>query len=333
MDQPEPFLLSPRTAQFHNLLRLCEAQSRVALTGYDGDSFMNEPKQRRLKIRTALKRMFGRRAPEPVLPEWIDESFAKRTNLQERWREVCFPQRRKDAKKERRPSAIWALNSKVWAPLFEGYDPGATKLNLELRHPFTDVRLVEYLLALPAVPWCVNKHILRLAMKDQLPAAVLNRPKTGLVGDPALQLVRRGSVRWLDSFEVNPQLKSFVNLSLRRSIADEDDSRRPLGQPACICVELLAHELPANRSTNDGKSGEHKSRVPDLNRLDCLNRRSLMERKPATDAQGNDQQIKKPYHKPEVIVYGNILEVTKNAGSKGDDDGGGGSAAGPKTGK
>ncbi len=43
-----------------------------------------------------------------------------------------------------------ALNSKVWAPLFEGYDPGATKLNLEVRHPFIDVRLVEYLLAIPA---------------------------------------------------------------------------------------------------------------------------------------------------------------------------------------
>ena len=55
-----------------------------------------------------------------------------------------------------------------------------------------------------------------------------------------------------------------------------------------------------------------------------------MERKPETDAQ--DQQIKKPYHKPEVIVYGNIREITRNAGPKGDVDGGGGAAAGPKTG-
>ena len=114
-----------------------------------------------------------------------------------------------------------ALNSKVWAPLFEGYDPGATKLDLEVRHPFIDVRLVEYLLAIPASPWCVNKHILRVAMKDRLPLAVLNRPKTPLAGDPALQLTRNGSVRWLDSFEVNPQLRAFVNLNQRRSIADE----------------------------------------------------------------------------------------------------------------
>jgi len=57
-----------------------------------------------------------------------------------------------------------------------------------------------------------------------------------------------------------------------------------------------------------------------------------MKRKPQTDGQVKDQEIKKPYHKPEVIVYGNIREVTRNAGPKGDLDGGGGAAAGPKTG-
>jgi hypothetical protein len=57
-----------------------------------------------------------------------------------------------------------------------------------------------------------------------------------------------------------------------------------------------------------------------------------MERKPETDGQGNEQNRRKPYHKPEVIVYGNIREITKNVGSKGNLDGGGGAAAGPKTG-
>jgi hypothetical protein len=57
-----------------------------------------------------------------------------------------------------------------------------------------------------------------------------------------------------------------------------------------------------------------------------------MEPKPQIDGQVKEQEIKKPYHKPEVIVYGNIREVTRNAGPKGDLDGGGGAAAGPKTG-
>jgi hypothetical protein len=58
-----------------------------------------------------------------------------------------------------------------------------------------------------------------------------------------------------------------------------------------------------------------------------------MEHQPSIEEQGNGEQIKKPYHKPEVIVYGHIREITRNIGPKGDLDGGGGSAAGPKTGQ
>ena len=191
----------------------------MAFTGYDGDAFMHEPRRSRLQVRTMVKRMFRRE--HAVLPKWIDDEFAKRTKLHDRYNEFFWSQRRKGAKEERRPAAIASLNSRVWAPLFEGYDPGATRLNLEVRHPFTDVRLVEYLLSIPAVPWCQHKHILRLAMKDQLPAAVLNRRKTPLAGDPALQITRSTSVRWLDNFEVNPQLEYFVNLKQRRSVADD----------------------------------------------------------------------------------------------------------------
>lgn len=56
-----------------------------------------------------------------------------------------------------------------------------------------------------------------------------------------------------------------------------------------------------------------------------------MERKePTTQAQ--EHEVKKPYHKPAVIAYGNIRDVTRNVGPKGNLDGGGGAAAGPKTG-
>jgi asparagine synthase (glutamine-hydrolysing) len=217
MDQAEPFLVSVLTGQFNDLLKLCAGFSSVALTGYDGDAFMHEPRPPRFKIRTRIRRMLRK---TDSIPEWIDEGFARRTNLRERWE--MFWARREDDNK--RPAAMRALNSKIWTSLFEGYDSGATGLDLDVRHPFLDVRLVEYLLAIPTEPWCVNKHILRRAMSDKLPAAVLNRPKTGLMGDPALQLVRRASVRWLDSFEVSPQLRAFVNLNRRRPVAEEKTS-------------------------------------------------------------------------------------------------------------
>ena len=264
MDQPEPFLISPLTGQFNDLLRLCEAFGPVALTGYDGDSFMNEPQ---LKLRTRIGRMLRKNDYHGFFPEWIDEEFARRTNLRERCKQFWV------VKEEgKRPASMRALNSKMWTALFEGYDRSVTKLNLEVRHPFIDLRLVEYLLAIPATPWCVNKHILRSAMKDKLPDAVLNRHKTGLAGDPALQLVRRASVRWLDSFEVSPQLRAFVNLDRRRPVVEEKTAD---GLWASLRVFALNYWLmnsqPSVRRTPQ-TTGEQ---MQDLNRRNCLNMETM----------------------------------------------------------
>jgi len=264
MDQAEPFLISPLTGQFNDLLRLCAGFAPVALTGYDGDSLMNEP---RIRIRTRIRRMLRKNDYHGFFPEWIDESFAMRTNLRERLRD--FWVKREDGK---RPAAMRALKSNIWTALFEGYDPVATRLNLEVRHPFIDLRLVEYLLAIPAVPWCVDKHILRCAMKNKLPEAVLNRHKTGLAGDPALQLVRRASVRWLDSFEVSPQLRAFVNLDRRRSVVEEETADGRWASLRVFALNYwLTHSRPSVRRTSETPSQQK----PDLNRLNCLNMETM----------------------------------------------------------
>jgi hypothetical protein len=57
-----------------------------------------------------------------------------------------------------------------------------------------------------------------------------------------------------------------------------------------------------------------------------------MQSKPNTQSPEERAETKKPYHKPELLVYGNIREITRNVGPKGNLDGGGGAAAGPKTG-
>lgn len=49
-------------------------------------------------------------------------------------------------------------------------------------------------------------------------------------------------------------------------------------------------------------------------------------------ANPDTEENKKPYHKPELVLYGNIRDITRNVGPKGADDNGGGAAAGPKTG-
>ena len=213
MDQPEPFLISALTGQFNDLLRLSAKFSPIMLTGYDGDAFMNVPQPSRLGgVRKIIRRLIPKKraATEGRPYSWLDEAFAKRTHLQERWGRQSINQA--------------SPSNPIWTALFEGYDRSSTKLNLEVRHPFMDVRLVEFLSSIPVRPWRVNKHILRVAMKDKLPSVVLNRPKTPLQSSPALQLVRRGGVRCLDSFEVSPQLRTYVNLNRRRSLADEETS-------------------------------------------------------------------------------------------------------------
>ena len=69
-----------------------------------------------------------------------------------------------------------------------------------------------------------------------------------------------------------------------------------------------------------------------LDRLRLTIRRRFMDSKVETVGLDEQEVAKKTYHKPEVLMYGSIREITKNAGSKGALDGGGGAAAGPKTG-
>lgn len=243
LNQPEPFLISPLGGQFIDLLRMMAADAPVALTGYDGDALMNEP----ARERTFLTRIRRRKEnPSHTYPAWIDESFAKQINLQERCQKMSEPSPAN--KKQPRSATLRALQSKLWTPLLEGYDQTATRLPLEVRHPFLDVRLVEYILAIPTKPWCVNKHILRCAMKDRLPEAIVNRPKTPLAGDPALQLSRQASVRWLDSFDVSPHLTRFVNLRLRRPLAEEETPDALWANLRLFALNYwLAHSLPLDR--------------------------------------------------------------------------------------
>jgi asparagine synthase (glutamine-hydrolysing) len=280
--QPEPFLISPLSGQFNELMRRSAAYGRVMLTGYDGDAFMHEPTKRSVardghggprqnpSVRsvgmalrghptvdffyTAFKRIFRHKPlSRSFYPEWIDESFAQRNNLRERSRTSSA------ATDKQRPAAFAFFNSKVWTPLFEGYHHSSTRLDLDVRHPFMDLRIVEYLLAIPVAPWCVNKHILRVAMKDRLPAAVLDRQKTPLAGDPALQLVRRSGVRWLDSFEVNPQLERFVNLKLRRPVADEDTSNGLWASLRVFALNYwLSNSQPVDRRATENQLNENR---------------------------------------------------------------------------
>jgi asparagine synthase (glutamine-hydrolysing) len=79
-----------------------------------------------------------------------------------------------------RSAAVNALVNLWWPSSFETYDAGATGHPVAIRYPFFDVRLVDVALRLPSFPFCVNKRVLREAMRGALPDTVRLRPKTPL---------------------------------------------------------------------------------------------------------------------------------------------------------
>ena len=96
------------------------------------------------------------------------------------WRQ--FPEQRR--RHPWRPSVYSRLTDHYWALAFQQYDAANWRAPIEFRFPYFDLRLVEYLLRVPVLPWASNKGLLRRAMCDKLPENVRIRPKAPLAGQP-----------------------------------------------------------------------------------------------------------------------------------------------------
>ena len=123
-----------------------------------------------------------------------------------------------------RPHAYELLTSPDWAQIFETYHPALTGVPVDVRHPFFDRRVVEYLLAIPPMPWCFDKTVIRLAMRGALPEPVRRRPKTVAAGDPLVALLREPDARWIDDFEATPALLRYVDRNRIPRVCGERDS-------------------------------------------------------------------------------------------------------------
>jgi len=92
----------------------------------------------------------------------------------------------------------------------ERYDAGVTRLPLEYRHPFCDLRIIEFCMGLPPIPWHVRKQLLRDLMQNVLPNEILARPKTPLAGNPILILLKREG--WAGLAPLKPVLQNYVEV-------------------------------------------------------------------------------------------------------------------------
>ena len=176
----------------------------------------------RLGFRTMLKRWAGKkpamwRSPFPV---WLNQSFAEQYDLRARMEEV---DKGPEPIHPIRPEAYKYLVAIYWSDSFERADPGTTYIPVEYRYPFLDLRMVRYLLAIPQLPWCVHKEMLRVAMKGILPDSVRLRAKTPLAGNPFFELMKQPDSKWIDEFAPMPDLTRYVNRSAIPRIAQEAD--------------------------------------------------------------------------------------------------------------
>jgi len=158
--------------------------------------------------RWAYRRAVARRAQDAAflpVPSWLNRDFTRRVDLPARCREI---------------EALYALDDEraqmmtpYWANALSAGDPDFTSAPVKVRHPFFDVRLFEFAHAVPAVPWLVNKNLLRHAMQGILPDPVRLRPKTPLHSDFFHAVAVRQPAPWTEELAMTPALAEYVDLT------------------------------------------------------------------------------------------------------------------------
>lgn len=268
---PEP-VNAPFAAADIDLARDAAGHARVALTGWDGDALLEESPRpyfaalarrghwwqlaRSLAtfaidhpasaLRSVWLRAAGRYAPPtypPYFPPWLDEDFATRLRLRERWESEVSRARPRDPI---RPTAHRTLDYIArLGNFFEATEAARTGVQLEMRHPFFDLRVIEFCLSLPTVPWCIRKEILRRWLRGTVDEAVRTRPKTPLGGFPHLaapgaQAVRRGRVSFCKDAD------RFIDRGKMAATASETDPARTWANLRPLALDLwLRHGRPA----------------------------------------------------------------------------------------
>lgn len=130
---------------------------------------------------------------EPRMPGWVNRDFARRVNIEERWALGWQIMRAPNGPQDQ-------LNAKWVSGMFDQYR--ILKLPVEARHPYYDLRLVNYLLGLPTYVK-TGKKILRDAMRGRLPESIRLRPKTGMAGDPVRVRLASGMIKVPDEFRLS----------------------------------------------------------------------------------------------------------------------------------
>lgn len=195
--------------------------------GFSGYCWQQRSRWHRLWHRAV--RRFKPRGSRMEVPPWISPDFARRFDLKRRFKHFRLP----DVSPPHPilPVAHASLELPQWPRLFETGDIGLTHESVEVRYPFLDLRIVEYLLALPPFPLFLHKKLERDAMKERLPEVILERPKTPLGPRPCLVALRKAGNRAFRRIDWHCDVAPYVRYE---SVFGEDETQYPTTGSSCI---------------------------------------------------------------------------------------------------
>ncbi len=239
VDWPEP-ISNPLVAGVFESYSIISAECGVVLSGEGGDDLMifqlwpyvqdlkRNGEWRKLVtelanylwvrpfpwrgIRARVLRLLGKDSYLPEFPEWLAPEFSQRLGLRRRWKEWWEPPEFRTMHPIHRKSYA-SLFSPQWTLMFEQESPGVTHSPVETCYPFLDLRIVNYLLAIPPFPWFFQKTLLREALVGRLPERVRLRPKTPLQEDPLLAQLRRTGMGRLKPLPWHPVADQYIDRS------------------------------------------------------------------------------------------------------------------------
>jgi asparagine synthase (glutamine-hydrolysing) len=267
---PEP-TTEPMTATTADLLTRAADHGGSVLTGDGGDPLLlpstlinqigNVPVRRLMAgfwtslraqaqppigVRSSLRRWLQPGAT--AVPAWLAEPLLQSFDARDRWVEITA---RRAADRGPRSAAVNSLTDPWWPSTFEGYDPGATGRPVDMRYPFFDVRLVDVGLRLPSFPFCVNKQVLRSAMRGSLPDVVVQRPKTPLAVLPEAFHGGWSVSAAVQALAAAPAIEQYVNIRKFEAVRPEFlfTDRAP-GTLAAVCLAMwLRHSAAVTPTT------------------------------------------------------------------------------------
>lgn len=255
---PEPHGDLDLLALQDELRRACE-HSPVAFWGEDPDAYLAPPHlfdllrgssaprvatdvlayawregaRPHLRLRELLFRR-GRRQEIDPGPVWLRADLRARRAERLRARvEPSHPTRSEVARR---------LEQYHWQPFLESLDAGFHGIPIDVRLPYLDLRLIEYALATPPIPWMQHKRLLREAARGLVPDAVRTAPKRGLPGLHETRLTqwwKRGPIE----FNPSETLARYVDVGALPKIGARSSTDDAL---AHLRLRLLDRWLRAN---------------------------------------------------------------------------------------